>query len=66
MNEHDAATSRFGAMSGCVKSIPVSRSPTVTPAPRLTAYEPAGDAPMIRWSHEHALSGSGPMLTGTL
>jgi hypothetical protein len=37
MNEQDRPRSRFGAMSGCVKSTPVSMIPTVTPSPRFTA-----------------------------
>ena len=33
MNEHDRATSTLGAMSGWVKSIPLSITPTLTPSP---------------------------------
>ena len=38
-------------MSGWVRSMPVSMSPTRARAPRLTAYEPVGVAPMARMSH---------------
>src|SRR5262245_248869 len=65
MNEHDAATSRFGAMSGCVRSTPVSMSATFTPWPRLSAYEPAVVALIARMSHWQAPSGSGPVVSGT-
>src|SRR5262245_59490056 len=65
MNEHDAAMSRFGAMSGCVRSTPVSMSPTRAPAPWLTPYEPLGVAPIARMSHWQAPSGSGPTSGGT-
>src|SRR5215510_8201143 len=65
MNEHDWPTSRLGAISGWVRSIPVSMSPIVAPAPRFTAYDWLGDALMMRSSHSHADSGSGPTLTGT-
>ena len=40
MNEHDAATSRFGAMSGWVRSTPESITPTRTPSPFATACDP--------------------------
>src|SRR5262245_37570078 len=65
MNEHDAATSMFGAMSGCEKSIPVSMSPTRAPSPWLTAYEPDGVALIARISHWQTPSGSGPSSAGT-
>src|SRR6266540_7360777 len=65
MNEHDRPTSRLGVMSGWVRSIPVSMSPMVAPAPRFTVYDLPGAALMMRSSHSHADSGSGPTLTGT-
>ena len=62
MNEHDRATSRLPARSGCVRSTPPSITPTVTPAPVAFAYESA-PASIRRMSHWHAESGSGPALT---
>ena len=61
MNEHDAARSRFGAMSGCCRSSPVSMMPTRAPLPWFTAYEPSVVALIIRMSHWHGDSGSGPL-----
>jgi hypothetical protein len=68
MNEQERATFRFGAMSGCVMSTPPSMTPTRTPLPVATAYEP----PVVAWiwsmSHWHGASGSddgtAPPITG--
>src|SRR5262249_19145847 len=65
INEHDRPTSRFGAISGWGRAIPVSMSAIVAPAPRFTAYDLPGDALMMRSSHSHADNGSGPTLIGT-
>jgi len=43
----------------------VSMSPTRTPLPRFTEYEPLLVAPIARMSHWHALSESGPTAADT-
>ncbi len=40
-------------------------TPIVAPAPWFTAYDLPGEALMMRSSHSHADSGSGPTSTGT-
>src|SRR6267378_3943506 len=48
MKTHDAATSTFGMRSPWCRSMPVSRTPTRTPLPLLTAYEPDEVASIAR------------------
>ena len=68
MNEHELATSRFGAISGWVMSTPPSITPTRTPRPVATAYEPPVVALIWSMSHWHAARGSAdgtlPRMTG--
>ena len=48
----DSDLLKFGAMSGCDPSMPVSMMPTRTARlPWLRAYEPSGVAPIMRMSH---------------
>ncbi len=54
-----SALLKLGATSGWLPSMPVSMMPTRTPSPWLTAYEPAGVAPIIRISHCRLANGSG-------
>jgi len=56
-NEHDRARSRFGAMSGWVRSTPLSMTPTTTPRPVARAWVEAS-APMSDMSHWQSASGS--------
>src|SRR5437899_13062539 len=65
MNTHDAATSTF-AISTLPRSTPVSITPTRTPLPLFTAYEPDEVALIARMSHWHGPKGSGPVATDTL
>ncbi len=48
-----SAFEKFGAMSGCVPSMPVSMIPTSTPAPRAASAGPPSLpwVPIIRMSH---------------
>src|SRR4051794_36360250 len=57
MNEQDRPRSRFGAMSGWVRSTPLSRMPTVTPRPVALSCV-AEFAPTIAISHWQPASGS--------
>ena len=55
----DSAASKFGAMSGCVPSTPVSRMPTRTPgSPGCLRYDPSAVAWIIAMSHWRPASGS--------
>src|SRR5437899_11781754 len=65
MNTHDAATSTF-AISTLPRSTPVSITPTRTPLPLFTAYEPDDVALIARMSHWHGPKGSGPAVSDTL
>ena len=55
----DSPRSKFGAMSGCEASIPVSMIPTSTSrSPGCVRYEPRVSAPIIAMSHWAPANGS--------
>ncbi len=60
----ESAASKFGARSGCVPSMPVSRIPTRTPlSPGCFAYEPPTVAWIIAMSHWSPARGSADTAT---
>ena len=56
-NEHDDARSRFGVMSGWLRSTPLSMTPTRTPLPVVRAWV-AWSAWISAMSHWHWARGS--------